>query len=101
MYAYSVAGLIFFHIAINISMTIGLAPVIGITLPLLSYGGSSLLTFTVLDLYFGTIRCRQANGVEVIRPYFSLYSYLYNVAEVLLFCRISILSISQADFKHC
>lgn len=48
VYAYSVAGIIFFHIAINICMTIGLAPVIGITLPLLSYGGSSLLTFTVL-----------------------------------------------------
>ncbi len=48
VYAYSVAGLLFFHIAINICMTIGLAPVIGITLPLLSYGGSSLLTFTVL-----------------------------------------------------
>lgn len=48
VYAYSVAGIIFFHIAINIGMTIGLAPVIGITLPLLSYGGSSLLTFTVL-----------------------------------------------------
>ncbi len=48
VYAYSVAGIIFFHIAINISMTIGLAPVIGITLPLLSYGGSSLLTFTIL-----------------------------------------------------
>ena len=48
VYAYSLAGIIFFHIAINICMTIGLAPVIGITLPLLSYGGSSLLTFTVL-----------------------------------------------------
>jgi rod shape determining protein RodA len=48
VYAYSVAGLLFFHIAINICMTIGLAPVIGITLPLLSYGGSSLLTFTIL-----------------------------------------------------
>lgn len=48
VYAYSVAGLLFFHIAINISMTIGLAPVIGITLPLMSYGGSSLLTFTIL-----------------------------------------------------
>ncbi|MGI8580994.1 MAG: rod shape-determining protein RodA, partial [Chitinophagaceae bacterium] len=48
VYAYSVAGLIFFHIAINICMTIGLAPVIGITLPLISYGGSSLLTFTIL-----------------------------------------------------
>ncbi len=48
VYAYSVAGIIFFHVAINICMTIGLAPVIGITLPLLSYGGSSLLTFTIL-----------------------------------------------------
>lgn len=48
VYAYSVAGIMFFHIAINICMTIGLAPVIGITLPLMSYGGSSLLTFTIL-----------------------------------------------------
>lgn len=48
VYAYSVAGILFFHVAINICMTIGLAPVIGITLPLMSYGGSSLLTFTIL-----------------------------------------------------
>lgn len=48
VYAYSVAGIIFFHVAVNICVTIGLAPVIGITLPLMSYGGSSLLTFTVL-----------------------------------------------------
>ena len=48
VYAYSVAGILFFHVAINICMTIGLAPVIGITLPLLSYGGSSLITFTIL-----------------------------------------------------
>lgn len=48
VYAYSVAGVLFFHISINIGMTIGLAPVIGITLPLMSYGGSSLLTFTIL-----------------------------------------------------
>ena len=48
VYAYSVASIIFFHVAINICMTIGLAPVIGITLPLMSYGGSSLLTFTIL-----------------------------------------------------
>jgi len=48
VYAYSVAAILFFHIAINICMTIGLAPVIGITLPLMSYGGSSLLTFTIL-----------------------------------------------------
>lgn len=48
VYAYSVAAIIFFHMSINICMTIGLAPVIGITLPLMSYGGSSLLTFTIL-----------------------------------------------------
>lgn len=48
VYAYSVAAILFFHVTINICMTIGLAPVIGITLPLMSYGGSSLLTFTVL-----------------------------------------------------
>lgn len=48
VYAYSVSGIMFFHVAINICVTIGLAPVIGITLPLMSYGGSSLLTFTIL-----------------------------------------------------
>jgi rod shape determining protein RodA len=48
VYAYGVASIIFFHLAINISMTIGLAPVIGIPLPFVSYGGSSLMTFTML-----------------------------------------------------
>lgn len=48
VYAYGVASIFFFHITINICMTIGLAPVIGIPLPLISYGGSSLLTFTLL-----------------------------------------------------
>jgi rod shape determining protein RodA len=48
VYAYSVASIIFFHIAVNVSMTIGLFPIVGIPLPLVSYGGSSLLTFTVL-----------------------------------------------------
>ena len=48
IYGYCVAAVLFFHFAINISMTIGLAPVIGITLPLLSYGGSSLLSFSIL-----------------------------------------------------
>jgi rod shape determining protein RodA len=47
-YAYGVASVIFFHIAINICMTIGLAPVIGIPLPFISYGGTALLSFTVL-----------------------------------------------------
>ena len=48
VYSYGVASIIFFHLAINICMTIGLAPVIGIPLPLISYGGTSLLSFTIL-----------------------------------------------------
>ena len=48
VYAYSIAAILFFHVSVNICMTVGLAPVIGITLPLMSYGGSSLLTFTIL-----------------------------------------------------
>ncbi|MCE3007903.1 MAG: rod shape-determining protein RodA [Bacteroidetes bacterium] len=45
---YSVTAIFFFHILVNIAMTIGLAPVIGIPLPFFSYGGSSLMTFSVL-----------------------------------------------------
>ncbi|MDB5089995.1 MAG: rod shape determining protein RodA [Mucilaginibacter sp.] len=48
IYAYGVASVIFFHVMINIGMTIGLVPVIGIPLPFISYGGSSLLSFTIL-----------------------------------------------------
>ena len=47
-YGYGVAAVFFFHIAINLSMTVGLAPVIGIPLPFLSYGGTSLLTNSIL-----------------------------------------------------
>lgn len=47
-YAYGVAGLLFFHFFINIGMTMGIMPVIGIPLPLLSKGGSALFAFTVM-----------------------------------------------------
>ncbi len=48
IYGYSVAGILFIHFMINIGMTIGIVPVIGIPLPFISYGGSSLLAFTLL-----------------------------------------------------
>lgn len=47
-YAYGVASVLFFHIAINLCMTMGLAPVIGIPLPFVSYGGLSLVTFSAM-----------------------------------------------------
>lgn len=48
VYGYGVASILFFHVFINIGMTIGLLPVIGIPLPFISYGGSSLWSFTIL-----------------------------------------------------
>jgi len=48
IYAYGVAGILFFHFILNIGMTIGLVPIIGIPLPFLSKGGSSLLGFTIM-----------------------------------------------------
>lgn len=48
VYCYAIGGIMFFHLIINIGMTVGLAPVIGIPLPLLSYGGTSLLTFAIM-----------------------------------------------------
>ena len=52
VYGYSIAGIFFVHVAINIGMTIGLMPVIGIPLPFLSYGGSSMLAFTIMLAIF-------------------------------------------------
>lgn len=48
IYAYGVASILFMHLTVNIGMTIGLVPVIGIPLPFVSYGGSSLWSFTIL-----------------------------------------------------
>ena len=48
VYCYCVAAILLFHVWVNVGMTIGLMPVMGIPLPLLSYGGSSLVAFTIL-----------------------------------------------------
>ena len=52
IYGYGVAAILFFHFVVNIGMTIGLMPVIGIPLPFFSYGGSSLWAFTILLFIF-------------------------------------------------
>ncbi len=59
IYGYSVASIFFFHFAVNIGMTIGLFPVIGIPLPFFSYGGSSLLAFSILLFIFVAMDARK------------------------------------------
>lgn len=63
IYAYCVASILFFHFTINIGMTIGLVPVIGIPLPFFSYGGSSLIGFTIL--LFTLIRLDATRSTEM------------------------------------
>ena len=64
IYGYGVASVLFFHLAINIGMTIGLMPVIGIPLPFFSYGGSSLWSFTILLFIFIKL---DANRLLILR----------------------------------
>ncbi|MBO7510852.1 MAG: rod shape-determining protein RodA, partial [Bacteroidales bacterium] len=52
IYGYSIAGIVFMHLIVNVGMTIGLMPVIGIPLPFLSYGGSSLWSFSIMIFIF-------------------------------------------------
>lgn len=52
IYGYCVTSILFFHFLVNVGMAIGVAPVIGIPLPFISYGGSSLLSFTILLFIF-------------------------------------------------
>lgn len=51
-YGYAIASILLFHVFINIGMTMGLVPVIGIPLPLISYGGSSFLSFSIMIIIF-------------------------------------------------
>lgn len=64
IYGYGVASILFFHLAVNIGMTIGLMPVIGIPLPFFSYGGSSLWSFTILLFIFLKL---DANRLLILR----------------------------------
>ena len=64
IYGYGVACILFFHLMVNIGMTIGLAPVIGIPLPYFSYGGSSLWSFTILLFIFIKL---DAYRLEILR----------------------------------
>lgn len=61
VYGYGVASILFFHFTINIGMTIGLVPVIGIPLPFFSYGGSSLWAFTILLFIFIKLDTKRAS----------------------------------------
>ncbi len=64
IYGYGVVSILFFHFAVNIGMTIGLFPVIGIPLPFFSYGGSSLWAFTILLFIFLRL---DASRMELLR----------------------------------
>ena len=64
IYGYCVVSILFFHFLINVGMAIGVAPVIGIPLPFISYGGSSLLAFTVLLFVFLRL---DSQRLEVLR----------------------------------
>lgn len=64
IYGYCVASILFFHFAINIGMTLGLLPVIGIPLPFLSYGGSALLSFTILLFIFIRLDANRQNELR-------------------------------------
>ena len=64
-YAYGTARLIFIHFFINVGMSIGLVPTIGIPLPFISYGGSSMFTFTSLVFVYLNIDANRLNETRV------------------------------------
>jgi rod shape determining protein RodA len=64
IYGYSVAVILFFHFFVNVGMTLGLMPVIGIPLPFFSYGGSALLSFTILLFIFIRLDANRINELR-------------------------------------
>lgn len=64
IYGYSLVSILFFHFLINIGMTLGLMPVIGIPLPFFSYGGSALLSFTILLFIFIRLDANRVNELK-------------------------------------
>ena len=64
IYGYSLISILFFHFLINIGMTLGLMPVIGIPLPFFSYGGSALLSFTILLFIFIRLDANRVNELK-------------------------------------
>jgi rod shape determining protein RodA len=64
VYAYCVMSILFFHFLVNIGMCINIAPVIGIPLPFLSYGGSSLISFSLLLFYLLRLDANRNNDLD-------------------------------------
>lgn len=67
IYSYCVASILLFHVLVNIGMTVGLMPVMGIPLPFLSYGGSSLVAFTILVFIAIRLDASPRNGLMHVR----------------------------------
>jgi len=64
IYGYSVAAILFFHFFVNVGMTLGIMPVIGIPLPFFSYGGSALISFTILLFIFIRLDANRINELR-------------------------------------
>lgn len=67
IYSYCVASILLFHVLVNVGMTVGLMPVMGIPLPFLSYGGSSLVAFTILVFIAIRLDASPRNGLMHVR----------------------------------
>lgn len=67
IYSYCVASILLFHVLVNVGMTIGLMPVMGIPLPFMSYGGSSLVAFTILVFIAIRLDASPRKGFMTIR----------------------------------